>query len=101
VPKEFIKDPMNTRHVMYLNGQVMQDSNTNRMSHNIHELVHYASNILTLNAGDVIAGGSPAGTNIERAEPRWMRPGDTARCEIDGIGALTNAVVAESAVATR
>jgi 2-keto-4-pentenoate hydratase/2-oxohepta-3-ene-1,7-dioic acid hydratase in catechol pathway len=101
VPKEFVKDPMNTRHVMSLNGQVMQDSNTNRMSHNIYELVHYASNILTLNPGDVIAGGSPAGTNIERAEPRWMRAGDTARCEIDGIGALTNPVVAESAVSTR
>ena len=101
VPKEFFKDPMNTRHVMYLNGQVMQDSNTNRMSHNIHELVHFASNILTLNAGDVIAGGSPAGTNIERADPRWMRPGDTARCDIDGIGSLTNPVVAESTVSTR
>ncbi|HEY6361882.1 MAG TPA: fumarylacetoacetate hydrolase family protein, partial [Vicinamibacterales bacterium] len=101
VPKEFFKDPMNTRHTMTLNGQVMQDSNTNRMSHNIHELVHYASNILTLNAGDVIAGGSPAGTNIERADPRWMRPGDTATCTIEGIGALTNPVVAESSVSTR
>ncbi len=101
VPKEFVKDPMNTRHTMTLNGQVMQDSNTNRMSHNIHELVHYASNILTLNAGDVIAGGSPAGTNIERADPRWMRPGDTAKCDIEGIGALTNPVVAESTVSTR
>jgi acylpyruvate hydrolase len=70
------------------------------MSHNIYELVHYASNILTLNPGDAIAGGSPAGTNIERAEPRWMRPGDTATCTIDGIGALTNPVVAES-VSTR
>ena len=101
VPKEFFKDPMNTRHTMSLNGQVMQDSNTNRMSHNINELVSYASNILTLNAGDVIAGGSPAGTNIERAEPRWMRAGDTAKCEIEGIGALTNPVVAESTVSTR
>ena len=101
VPKEFFKDPMNTRHTMFLNGQVMQDSNTNRMSHNIHELVSYASNILTLNTGDVIAGGSPAGTNIERAEPRWMRAGDTAKCEIEGIGALTNPVVAESTVSTR
>jgi 2-keto-4-pentenoate hydratase/2-oxohepta-3-ene-1,7-dioic acid hydratase in catechol pathway len=100
VPKEFFKDPMNTRHVMTLNGEVMQDSNTNRMSHNIFELVHYASNILTLSPGDTIAGGSPAGTNIERAEPRWMRPGDTATCTIDGIGALTNPVVAES-VSTR
>jgi 2-keto-4-pentenoate hydratase/2-oxohepta-3-ene-1,7-dioic acid hydratase in catechol pathway len=101
VPKEFFKDPMNTRHTMTLSGMVMQDSNTNRMSHNIHELLHYASNILTLGPGDVIAGGSPAGTNIERAEPRWMRPGDTATCMIEGIGALTNPVVAESTVSTR
>jgi 2-keto-4-pentenoate hydratase/2-oxohepta-3-ene-1,7-dioic acid hydratase in catechol pathway len=101
VPKEFFKDPTNTRHTMTLNGQVMQDSNTNRMSHNIHELVSYASNILTLSTGDIIAGGSPAGTNIERADPRWMRPGDTAKCDIEGIGALTNPVVAESTVSTR
>jgi 2-keto-4-pentenoate hydratase/2-oxohepta-3-ene-1,7-dioic acid hydratase in catechol pathway len=100
VPKEFFKDPLNTHHVMRLNGMVMQDSNTNRMSHNIYELLHFASNNLTLNPGDVIAGGSPAGTNIERAEPRWMRPGDTATCEIDGIGALTNPVVSESSVST-
>ena len=75
VPKEFVKDPMNVRHTFTLNETVMQDSNTSRMSHNVHELLSYASNILTLNPGDVIAGGSPAGTNIERAEPRWMRAG--------------------------
>lgn len=101
VPKEFMKDPMNTRHTMTLNGQVMQDSNTNRMSHNIYEMLSYASNILTLSPGDVIAGGSPAGTNIERADPRWMRPGDTATCTIEGIGALTNPVVAESSTSTQ
>jgi 2-keto-4-pentenoate hydratase/2-oxohepta-3-ene-1,7-dioic acid hydratase in catechol pathway len=97
VPKEFVKDPMNIRHTFTLNDQVMQDSNTSRMSHNIYELLHYASNILTLNPGDVIAGGSPAGTNIERAEPRWMRAGDTAKCTIEGIGTQTHPVVAESA----
>ncbi|MBI2189718.1 MAG: fumarylacetoacetate hydrolase family protein, partial [Acidobacteria bacterium] len=101
VPKEFLKDAMNTRHTMYLNDMVMQDSNTNRMSHNIYELLHFASNNLTLNPGDVISGGSPAGTNIERADPRWMRAGDTARCTIEGIGSLVNRVVAESAVSTR
>lgn len=101
VPKEFFKDPMNTRHTMSLNGMVMQDSNTNRMSHNIHELLSYASNIVTLNPGDVIAGGSPAGTNIERADPRWMRAGDMAKCEIEGIGALNNPVVAEPTVSSR
>jgi 2-keto-4-pentenoate hydratase/2-oxohepta-3-ene-1,7-dioic acid hydratase in catechol pathway len=73
----------------------MQDSNTSRMSHNIYELVHYASNILSLRPGDVISGGSPAGTNIERAEPRWMRAGDTAVCTIEGIGTQTHPVVSE------
>ena len=97
VPKEFMKDPMNIRHVFTLNDQVMQDSNTNRMSHNIFELLHYASNILTLSPGDVISGGSPAGTNIERAEPRWMRAGDTAKCAIEGIGTQIHPVVAEGA----
>jgi 2-keto-4-pentenoate hydratase/2-oxohepta-3-ene-1,7-dioic acid hydratase in catechol pathway len=75
----------------------MQDSNTSRMTHNIHELLHYASNILTLGPGDIIAGGSPAGTNIERAEPRWMRAGDTAVCTIEGIGVQTHAVMNEPA----
>jgi 2,4-didehydro-3-deoxy-L-rhamnonate hydrolase len=97
VPKEFIKDPMNVKHTFTLNGQVMQDSNTSRMSHNIYELLHYASNILSLRPGDVISGGSPAGTNIERAEPRWMRAGDTAVCTIEGIGTQSHPVVAEQA----
>ncbi len=101
VPKEFLSAPMKTRHTMSLNGMVMQDSNTDRMSHNIYELLSYASNIVTLNPGDVIAGGSPAGTNIERAEPRWMRAGDTAKCDIEGIGALNNPVVAEATVSSR
>jgi len=95
VPKEFMPDPMNTRHTFTLNGEVMQDSNTNRMSHNIYELLEFASNILTLRPGDVLSGGSPAGTNIERAEPRWMRAGDTAVCTVQGIGTQTHAVVAE------
>jgi len=96
VPKEFVKEPMNIRHTFTLNDQVMQDSNTNRMDHNIHELLSYASNILTLREGDLISGGSPAGTNIERAEPRWMRAGDTAKCAIEGIGTQVHQVVPES-----
>lgn len=97
VPKEYLKDPLNTRHTFTLNGEVMQDSNTNRMSHNFYELLHYASNILTLSPGDIISGGSPAGTNIERAEPRWMRAGDKAVCSVEGIGTQTHTVVAEPA----
>lgn len=100
VPKEFVKDPMNTRHTFTLNNEVMQDSNTNRMDHNIYELLSYASNILTLGVGDIVSGGSPAGTNIERAEPRWMRAGDTAKCAIEGIGTQVHQVVPEGSLGT-
>jgi 2-keto-4-pentenoate hydratase/2-oxohepta-3-ene-1,7-dioic acid hydratase in catechol pathway len=96
VPKEFVKDPMNLRQVLTLNGEVKQDSNTRQMIHSAYDLLQYASNILTLQPGDVIAGGSPAGTNIERAQPRWMQAGDTVVCTIEGIGTLTNPVVADS-----
>ncbi|MBX7183924.1 MAG: fumarylacetoacetate hydrolase family protein [Vicinamibacteria bacterium] len=94
VPKEFVKDPLNTKQTFTLNGEVMQDSSTSRMTHNIYELLHFASNILTLSPGDLISGGSPAGTNIERAEPRWMRAGDTAVCTLEGLGTQKHAVVA-------
>lgn len=94
VPKEFLPNPTNTRHTFTLNGEVMQDSNTSRMDYNVFELLSYASNILTLNPGDMIAGGSPAGTNIERADPRWMRAGDKAVCSIEGIGQQVHEVVA-------
>jgi 2-keto-4-pentenoate hydratase/2-oxohepta-3-ene-1,7-dioic acid hydratase in catechol pathway len=101
VPKEFLPNPMNVRQTFTLNGEVMQDSNTSRMTHNIHELLSYASNILTLHPGDLISGGSPAGTNIERAEPRWMRAGDTAVCTIEGVGTQTHPVVAPTAESSR
>jgi 2-keto-4-pentenoate hydratase/2-oxohepta-3-ene-1,7-dioic acid hydratase in catechol pathway len=101
VPREFVANPMNLRQTFTLNGEVMQDSSTSRMDHNIHELLSYASNILTLNPGDMIAAGSPAGTNIERADPRWMRAGDTAVCTIEGIGTQRHSVVAPSTSATQ
>ena len=94
VPKEFVADPHNVRQTFTLNGQVMQDSNTSRMTHNFFELLHFSSNNLTLSPGDLISAGSPAGTNIERAEPRWMRAGDNAVCTLEGIGTQKHAVVA-------
>jgi len=96
VPKEFIKDPHQLRIKFTLSGKVMQDSNTTRMTHNVYELLYYASNILTLQPGDVIATGSPAGVGSARTPPIFMRPGDVAVCTIEGIGTLTNPVVGSS-----
>lgn len=95
VPKEFLAKPMDTRHFFTLNGEVKQDANTSQMDYNIHEMLSYASNVLTLNPGDIIAMGSPAGTNIERQNPRWMRAGDMGVCVVEGVGEQRHAIVDE------
>jgi 2-keto-4-pentenoate hydratase/2-oxohepta-3-ene-1,7-dioic acid hydratase in catechol pathway len=72
----------------------MQDSSTERMTHNVYEMLQYASNILTLQPGDVIATGSPAGVGSARNPPIYMKPGDEAVCTIESIGTLRNPVAA-------
>jgi len=94
VPKEFIPDPQKLGIQFRLSGTLMQDSNTERMTHNVFELLHYASNILTLQPGDVISTGSPAGVGSARNPPIFMKPGDIAVCTIEGVGTLTNPVAA-------
>ncbi|HEY6456332.1 MAG TPA: fumarylacetoacetate hydrolase family protein [Steroidobacteraceae bacterium] len=95
VPKEFAPTPMNTRHYFTLNGEVKQDSNTNHMEYNIWEMLSYASNVMTLNPGDMLSMGTPPGTNIERQNPRWMKPGDVGVCTVEGIGAQHHHIVAQ------
>jgi 2-keto-4-pentenoate hydratase/2-oxohepta-3-ene-1,7-dioic acid hydratase in catechol pathway len=93
VPKEFFPNPMNTRHYFTLNGENKQDSNTSRMSYNIYEMLSYGSTVLTLSPGDVISHGSPAGTNIERENPRWMKAGDLGVCTVEGVGVQHHHIV--------
>lgn len=95
VPKEFVAKPMDTRHYFTLNGEMKQDANTSGMEYNIWEMLSYASNVLTLNPGDIVALGSPSGTNIERENPRWMRAGDVGVCVIEGIGEQRHNIVAQ------
>jgi 2-keto-4-pentenoate hydratase/2-oxohepta-3-ene-1,7-dioic acid hydratase in catechol pathway len=95
VPKEFVKEPMNTRHYFALNGEIKQDSNTSRMEYNIWENLAYGSNVMTLHPGDVISNGTPAGTNIHRPDARWIHAGDKGVCTIEGVGAQHLSFVAE------
>ena len=67
VPKEFYRDPMNVGQKLTVNGNVMQDSRSTDMIHDIYELIEYSSSILTLFPGDVISSGSPAGTGMSRS----------------------------------
>lgn len=94
VPHEFIPDPQKLPIKFTLSGKVMQDSNTDRMTHNVYELVSYASHIITLQPGDVITTGSPAGVGTARSTPIYMKDGDTSVCTIGSIGTLANPVVA-------
>jgi 2-keto-4-pentenoate hydratase/2-oxohepta-3-ene-1,7-dioic acid hydratase in catechol pathway len=92
-PKEFISDPMDLDITFILNGNVMQESNTNLMIHNVFEQVVYASNIATLVPGDILATGTPSGVGSARNPPIFLKDGDRTSCTYEGIGALENTVV--------
>lgn len=93
VPREFVANPRDLDIRFVLNGQVMQESNTSLMVHNVFELVEYASNILTLRAGDVIVTGTPAGVGSARKPPIFLQDGDRTVCTYEGVGTLENTVV--------
>lgn len=80
-----------------LNGQTMQDWNTNDMIFDVPTLIEFLSGSTRLAAGTVILTGTPHGVGAARKPPVFLRPGDTVTIEIDGIGSLTNPVVAEAA----
>ena len=96
VPKEFVADPQRLKVTFTLNGQVMQDANTSLMIHNVFEQVSYASHIMTLRPGDVIATGSPAGVGSARTPPIFLKAGDLSECTYEGIGTLRNPVAGPS-----
>jgi 2,4-didehydro-3-deoxy-L-rhamnonate hydrolase len=101
VPREFVPDPQKLAIKFTLSGTVMQDSNTDRMTHTFFELFEYASHIITLQPGDILSTGSPAGVGTARGTPIYMKAGDTSVCTIERIGTLTNPVQGEAPRATQ
>jgi 2-keto-4-pentenoate hydratase/2-oxohepta-3-ene-1,7-dioic acid hydratase in catechol pathway len=78
-----------------LNGQVMQDANTSDMIFAVDETIALLAECLTLEPGDAIIMGTPAGVGQARTPPVWMKAGDTIEIQIDRIGVLRNPIVAE------
>ena len=74
--------------------QLMQDGSTADLIFSVPELISFISRAITLEPGDVIATGTPSGVGVFREPPVFLEPGDRVRCEIDGIGAVENPVVA-------
>ena len=76
-----------------LNGSVMQNANTNDMLFPVAAAIAYLTQAMTLEPGDLIATGTPAGVGYARNPPLWMKPGDTVEVEIEGIGILSNPII--------
>lgn len=76
-----------------LNGEIMQDGNTRDMIFSIGEMLAFASRGLTLQPGDLLATGTPAGVGVGRDPPRFMQPGDTVEAFVGGVGSVTSRIV--------
>lgn len=93
VTKDEIQDPHNLNLSLKLNGQERQNSNTKYMLFNINDLIHDLSTVFTLEAGDIIATGTPAGVGAGMNPQSFMWPGDVVEATVEGIGTLKNYVV--------
>jgi 5-carboxymethyl-2-hydroxymuconate isomerase len=94
VPVSQLGDGSGLRVVQRLNGEVLQDGNTDDLIFPVPFLVAYASNVFTLEPGDLILTGTPPGVGWARDPKVSLQPGDTVEVEVEGIGVLTNPVVA-------
>jgi 2-keto-4-pentenoate hydratase/2-oxohepta-3-ene-1,7-dioic acid hydratase in catechol pathway len=83
-----------------LNGQVVQHANTTDMIFDVASTIHLLSTFLSLEAGDVLVMGTPAGVGFARKPPLWMKDGDTVEVEIERLGVLRNPVKAAVPITT-
>ncbi len=94
VTKDEIPDPHNLRLWLKLNGETVQDSNTNDLIFKIPTLVSYLSHFMTLLPGDVVSTGTPAGVGLGMKPPRYLKEGETCELGIDGLGVQRQTAVA-------
>ncbi|MBI5085217.1 MAG: fumarylacetoacetate hydrolase family protein [Acidobacteria bacterium] len=90
-----IDDPHELDISMTINGEVLQRSNTRELIFKLPELIAFLSSAFTLEPGDIVTTGTPAGVGFSKRPPRWLRPGDECVVSIQGLGELRNPVVAE------
>jgi 2-keto-4-pentenoate hydratase/2-oxohepta-3-ene-1,7-dioic acid hydratase in catechol pathway len=94
VPASEIPDPQALAIRAVLNGQVMQDSHTSNMIFGVAEIIAFVSEAITLEPGDLIITGTPAGVGAFRDPPVWLQPGDEITIEVESLGSITNPVAA-------
>ena len=95
VTTDTIPNPHKLSIKLTLNGEIMQDSNTDQLIFGVPRLIELISESITLEPGDVIATGTPAGVGFARKPPVFLKPGDQMEIYIQGMGGLGNPVIAE------
>jgi 2-keto-4-pentenoate hydratase/2-oxohepta-3-ene-1,7-dioic acid hydratase in catechol pathway len=95
VPAGLIPDPQDLRLETRLNGTVVQSDSTASMIFGVAETIVFLSSLMTLQPGDVIATGTPAGVGFKREPPLFLTPGDVVEVQIERIGTIRNPVVSE------
>jgi 2-keto-4-pentenoate hydratase/2-oxohepta-3-ene-1,7-dioic acid hydratase in catechol pathway len=93
VPAAYVGDPQALPVCLSVNGVVKQDSSTAQMVYGVAEIIAHLSAIMTLEPGDVIATGTPAGVGHGRNPPEYLLPGDEVRMEIANLGELVTLIV--------
>jgi 2-keto-4-pentenoate hydratase/2-oxohepta-3-ene-1,7-dioic acid hydratase in catechol pathway len=96
VPREEIDDPQALAIRCIVNGEALQDSSTAQMIFSVAEIIAYASQVITLEPGDLIATGTPAGVGVFRDPKVLLQDGDEVSVEIEGLGTLRNPITKES-----
>jgi 2-keto-4-pentenoate hydratase/2-oxohepta-3-ene-1,7-dioic acid hydratase in catechol pathway len=91
-----IADPHALDISLEIGGEVLQKSNTRELIFKIPDLIAYLSSVVTLEPGDVVSTGTPAGVGFARTPPRYLKAGDEMIVRVEGIGELRNPVVAEA-----
>jgi 2-keto-4-pentenoate hydratase/2-oxohepta-3-ene-1,7-dioic acid hydratase in catechol pathway len=95
VPRDEIADPQQLGIRCILNGETMQDSSTAQMIFSVAEIIAYVSKVITLEPGDLIATGTPAGVGVFKDPKVLLKDGDEVSIEIEDLGTLTNPVEKE------
>ena len=95
VTADEIADPHNLAIGLSIDGEVLQNSRTDQLVFGVPVLIEYLSSIAPLLPGDIVSTGTPSGVGMGRKPPRWLKPGDSVTVTVEGLGSLTNPVVAE------
>jgi 2-keto-4-pentenoate hydratase/2-oxohepta-3-ene-1,7-dioic acid hydratase in catechol pathway len=92
VTRDEIPDPQDLRIQTWVNDELVQDASTRGMTFSVAVLIEYISRYMTLEPGDVIATGTPAGVGAFRKPPRWLQPGDRVKLAISRLGVLEHSI---------